>query len=266
MTKRSALFFDIDGTLIAEDASRYLPDSAKEAIAKARSAGHLAFINTGRVFINVDDFIRDVGFDGYVCGCGTFIQYQNEVLLHNQLSKELCHDMAALAYDCGVFGLFEAADANGVDARIEVAGDARELIKYFKSMGKRFMTDVTAPDFYFDKFTGWFGDNADIKRFRREVEKEFTYIDRGKYFCEIVPRGFSKATGIQFLLEYFGIDWENSYAFGDSANDLPMLEYVKNSIVMGESDDTIKNKASFVTKSVREDGLFYAMKHFGLLG
>lgn len=266
MADRSILFFDIDGTLIAEDASRYLPDSAREAIKKARKAGHLAFINTGRVFINVDDFIRDVGFDGYVCGCGTFIQYQNQVLLHNELSRELCHEMAALAYDCGVFGLYEAMDANGVDARIEVAGEAKELIAYFKSMGKRFMTDVTAPDFYFDKFTGWFDDNADIVRFRKEVEREFTYIPRGTHFCEIVPKGFSKATGIEFLLKYFDIPWENSYAFGDSNNDLPMLEYVKNSVVMGESDDTIKEKASFVTKSVREDGLYHAMEHYGLLG
>ena len=35
MADRSILFFDIDGTLIAEDVSRYLPDSAREAIKKA---------------------------------------------------------------------------------------------------------------------------------------------------------------------------------------------------------------------------------------
>lgn len=50
---RKILFFDIDGTLITDDGKRYFPDSAKEAIQKARENGHLAFINTGRVFCDV---------------------------------------------------------------------------------------------------------------------------------------------------------------------------------------------------------------------
>ena len=38
---RKILFFDIDGTLITDDGKRYFPDSAKEAIQKARENGHL---------------------------------------------------------------------------------------------------------------------------------------------------------------------------------------------------------------------------------
>ena len=64
---RKILFFDIDGTLITDDGKRYFPDSAKEAIQKARENGHLAFINTGRVFCNVTEEIRSAGFDGFVC-------------------------------------------------------------------------------------------------------------------------------------------------------------------------------------------------------
>ena len=41
---RKILFFDIDGTLITDDGKRYFPDSAKEAIQKARENGHLAFM------------------------------------------------------------------------------------------------------------------------------------------------------------------------------------------------------------------------------
>lgn len=67
------LFFDIDGTLITTDGKRTFPESAKRALREARERGHLVYINTGRVMENVDDFIREVGFDGYVCGCGTYI-------------------------------------------------------------------------------------------------------------------------------------------------------------------------------------------------
>ena len=65
-------FFDIDGTLTSEiDGS--LPKSAINAIRHARTFGHLMFINTGRCFQNVEPRFRRIGFDGYVCGCGTNI-------------------------------------------------------------------------------------------------------------------------------------------------------------------------------------------------
>ena len=59
---RRILFFDIDGTLITDDGKRYFPDSAKEAIQKARENGHLAFINTGRTLVSIEPRIREIGF------------------------------------------------------------------------------------------------------------------------------------------------------------------------------------------------------------
>ena len=61
--ERCMLFFDIDGTLITTDGKRTFPESAKRALREARERGHLVYINTGRVMANVDDFIREVGFD-----------------------------------------------------------------------------------------------------------------------------------------------------------------------------------------------------------
>ena len=52
---------------------------------------------------------------------------------------------------------------------------------------------------------------------------------------EVTRKDTSKATGIQFLLDYFNLPLESSYAFGDSNNDLPMLKYAGNSIAMGNA-------------------------------
>lgn len=60
---RKMLFFDIDGTLVAEG-THYLPQSAVNAIRKARENGHLVFINTGRTRFSIDDFLEEIGFDG----------------------------------------------------------------------------------------------------------------------------------------------------------------------------------------------------------
>ncbi|MGL4665867.1 MAG: HAD family hydrolase, partial [Clostridium butyricum] len=91
MTK-SIIFFDIDGTLLSET-THIVPESTKLALKKAKDNGHLLFINTGRASSNIDNYIKDFEFDGYVCGCGTYIEFKNKELfsktLDNAFSKEL---------------------------------------------------------------------------------------------------------------------------------------------------------------------------------
>ena len=79
------------------------------------------------------------------------------------------------------------------------------------------------------------------------------------------PKGHSKATGIQFLLDFFGLSLHNAYVFGDGNNDQDMLEYVPNSVCMGSGSELAKKAASYITDGVTEDGIYNAMKHFGLI-
>ena len=266
--ERCILFFDIDGTILTEDGSRTIPDSTRTAIAKARANGHLTFVNTGRVYLNIEPMIQQLGFDGYVCGCGTNIYYQGKELFRHRLPLEICQEVVHVTRACHIAALYEAADLNAVDYSIPANKKLEELISYFSQNGRR-IVDVTDKDFYFDKFTGWFPLKQDITPFRSYIEGTFDYIDRGTEddygMCEIVPKGYSKGTGIQFLLDYFGIPYENSYAFGDSTNDLPMLTYAAHSVAMGGSAEAVQNAVEFVTKTIYDDGLAYAMEHYGLI-
>ena len=69
--KRAVLFFDIDGTLLSE-VTKKIPDSAAESVRRAKKAGHMLFINTGRTICSIPAEIRRLPFDGYLCGCGTY--------------------------------------------------------------------------------------------------------------------------------------------------------------------------------------------------
>lgn len=258
------LFFDIDGTLITDDPKRILPDSTKEAIWLTREKGNMVFINTGRVFGNIEKFIQDAGFDGFVCGCGTYIRVQDKILLHKTLTKEKCDEIAMLSRKCRVFNLYEGAVTTGIDDTLPITGDLLELKNYFEQIRKVPLTRVEEEGFIFDKFAGWYDEESDLKTFKEYITKEFDYIHRGEGFYEIVPKGYSKATGIQFLCDYFKVGKEDCYAFGDSNNDLPMLSYVPHSIAMGESNEELKKQVEYVTTGVLEDGIFNAMKHYGL--
>jgi hydroxymethylpyrimidine pyrophosphatase-like HAD family hydrolase len=67
------------------------------------------------------------------------------------------------------------------------------------------------------------------------------------------------------IIEHLGIPFENTYAIGDSANDLTMLKYVNNSIAMGNSNPKLFEIVNFVTKDINDDGIEYALKHFEII-
>ena len=77
----------------------------------------------------------------------------------------------------------------------------------------------------------------------------------------MVPKGHSKATGIDFVLNHFNIDDKNSYAFGDSNNDIDMLKHVGVGVAMGNANDLVKAASDFVTDTINDDGIFKALKN-----
>lgn len=259
---KSILFFDIDGTILSEK-THVISEDTKEAIEAARKNGHLAFINTGRTLEELDHRILSLEFDGYVCGCGTYIMHNDQVLLNKLLTKECMESVLMDIKGCRLEACLEGIttvyfDSNSTNTRI---CELRE------SMKNRNINLGTFDDenIEFTKLTIWIQNDSDYKTFYQRQKDTFTFIDRGNQFFEIVPKGFSKATGIQFLLNYFDLSLADAYAFGDSTNDLPMLEYVTNSVAMGNSDPSLFSLVSFVTKDVEDNGIRHALEHYKLI-
>ena len=122
-----------------------------------------------------------------------------------------------------------------------------------------------SPDLAFDKFCIWCDEPVKFNLFKVKYGEMFDVIDRGDCMYEVIPKGHSKASGIEFLMSHLHIPHENTYAFGDGANDLPMLRYVKHSIGMGNADGGVPEIVSFLTRDVDEDGIEYALKHYKII-
>jgi len=69
----------------------------------------------------------------------------------------------------------------------------------------------------------------------------------------------------QFLAEKLNVSVENTFAFGDSTNDLPMLQYAGNSIAMGHCDPLILPHCTYQTSDILDNGIANALKHFHLI-
>lgn len=74
-------------------------------------------------------------------------------------------------------------------------------------------------------------------------------------FLEVESLGVSKWLGIQFVQRRLNISNEDTYAFGDSLNDLDMLENVGNPICMGNSDQLLKDKIKVIIGDNNSDAI-----------
>ena len=260
----SVIFFDIDGTLITEDARMVIPESTRRAIELTQKKGNLTFINSGRTEFNILPRIRDLGFDGYLLGCGTYIEYKGDVILYHTQQQDFCRQIADTLLKCGVTPVYERRDGYFFEDKAPMSDDLKWFLENFVSSGIDISRRVPDPDFGFDKFVVWENPGCDMELFRREISPYFDIIDRGGGFYENVPKGFSKATAIATILHKLGIPLENAYAIGDSTNDLPMLEAVPHSIAMGGAEK-IYPYVSYVTTPIEEDGIWNALSHFKLI-
>lgn len=258
---RKLLFFDIDGTLLSEK-THTVPQSTIQALKKVKEQGHAIFINTGRPIATIDQCIQDLKPDGYICGCGTYVVYHNQVLYHHQLQQSRCKEIAQLIEENHIDGILESYD--GVYLNKDIIHEELKAMKQ-RYLDRHFKVSNTKdPDIQFDKFAVWF--DHPIDNFRENISQDFDIIERSNDMLEIVPKGHSKATGIQTIVDYFHMQLDDCYVFGDSFNDESMLRYVKHSIVMANGDEAMKEIAYFVTKDIEEDGLAYALDHFHLTG
>ena len=265
---KKLIFFDIDGTIITEgEEGRFVPDSVLTALHALRKNGHLCFINTGRSFAEVDKGIRELPFDGLVCGCGTYITYQGEVLLSNTISFDKGNQIIRDLEDCRLEWLLEGTQNIYYSSKPYVThiGDFQAEHKILIPDAFNIVEPENAKNLTFDKFCICLTKNHEFDKFKHIYEDTLTFIDRGHGFFEIVPKGFSKASGIAFLESHFQIPHADTIAIGDSTNDLPMLDYAAYSIAMGNSSKELFDVVDYVTDSVANDGIYNAMQHLELI-
>ena len=98
-----------------------------------------------------------------------------------------------------------------------------------------------------------------------ELSRWFDCIVHAEYdYIELVLRGYTKGTGVDLVLQKLGVPREDSYGFGDSKNDIPMLDAVGCGIIMSEAPDEIKG--DYVRAgSIHGDGIPDALRRLGLI-
>ena len=101
-----------------------------------------------------------------------------------------------------------------------------------------------------------------------ELGKEFPNLNvvrSAPYLLEIMDKSVSKATGIEVLLKHYNFSIDEAIAFGDNYNDTEMLQYIPQSVVMGNAPAEVQKLAKHITDTSEDAGIYTYLKKIGLI-
>jgi Cof subfamily protein (haloacid dehalogenase superfamily) len=259
MTKQRLIFFDIDGTLLTHE--KQLPLSTKEAIFKLKEQGYIVAIATGRAPFMFEDLRKELDIDTFVSYNGQYVVLNGEVLYTNPLKNSSLVKLteAALLNNHPVVFM----DHEDMKANVPEHAYIKESIDTLKIS----MFPAHDPSYHEGRElyqTLLFCPEGEEIQYEKEF-RDFDFVRWHPVSVDILPKGGSKARGIEQIVKKLGVPNESIYAFGDGLNDMEMLSAIKNSVAMGNAEDSVKEVAKYVTKSVEDNGITHGLKMVGLL-
>lgn len=269
----AAIFFDVDGTLIwtdkealneGADFNSFLPNaSVYAAFERLHERGHQTYLCTGRPLPFVSQKLLDLGFAGVIAGAGSLITLGGEVAYESIIPCELMREAIRLLLAIDVDVLLESHRTPVMLSRRRDSKSGFPGIPVACSLEE---VERLAPKMEFCKITSMDEDNADWHRggFERLIEEHFSECDMGLEH-ELSMKGVDKGSAVLHVLELTGHSRANTYAFGDSENDLSMFPAVETPIAMGNAMACVKERAAYVTGHAKDDGIAAALKYFGLI-
>ena len=274
MGKQKLIFLDIDGTLVTAG-SNVPPDSALAAIRSARAKGHKVFLCSGRNYAMLSPLLK-YPFDGVVAGAGSYIVCGEEVIYDHPMTDEQRDLMLTTLHKHGVFCTVEAKDATYGDENLgDFLADAgpgnSEIERWRRALAEdldiRPMSEYDGRPVY--KVVFMCTQESQLTEAKELLEKDFNFCTQvaAAHGClngELIGRDFGKGRGVLRVCEHLGIPVEDTYGFGDSMNDLEMIETVGTSVCMDNGAQALKDRSDLVCPSVEEDGLAKAFEQLGL--
>lgn len=245
-----AIFFDVDGTLVSFE-THTIPQSTLDAVSEVRKKGVKVFIATGRPLPFINN-LGDMEYDGIMSVNGAcFITAEGKVVYEKPVDMADTSRMLHYAQKEGMavaFATNETAYAINPNKEFDEVFDLLDIhrpagLATSDLEGKKvmqiiaFFNETQEPSIMENVLMG-----CDAHRWH-------------PHFADCICKGTNKATGIDDVINYYGIDISEVMAFGDGGNDVEMLRHAGVGVAMGNASDEVKKCANIVTDSVDEGGI-----------
>lgn len=266
---------DMDGTLL--NSAKQLPEENRKTIEEYAARGIVFAFCTGRVMNELELISGELPSVKYAITCnGAYVKD----MTGKDAENEIFNDTLTVEE---VRKIYDTIDAMGMDMMFELQADgvvyaARYCIEHPEKYGvayiKQLIRDTRVPVEDMKEYlrerkrnigkVNIFFPNTET---RDEVWKKIEHIKYDLSYSEptnieINKVGANKGKGLKKLAEYLGLGLNEVMAIGDNFNDIELLKATKNSVVMANAPEEIKQYGNYVTLSNDENGVAHAIKKF----
>ncbi len=256
-----SLFFDIDGTLVSFRTHR-IPQATVDALTEAKTRGVKIFISTGRPI----QFITNLSqiehlLDGYITTNGAYCFVGDQTVCCHPIDPA---DVQKILQACDRFD--RAAIVVG---RKTIAVYNRQPI-----VDKSFGEGLGLTDLHFDELSNVLRqDILQVTPFITDEEEAqlmpmIPHCVGGRWtkeFVDITQENADKGKGLVAMAAYEHFRIDETMAFGDGGNDIPIIRQAGIGVAMGNGGDNVKAAADYVTAAVDDEGVRKTLIHFGVI-
>lgn len=249
------LAVDMDLTLLADDNT--MPEDMDELIDELTQAGVLFCAASGRPGQRLFSmFPKHLDQMAFCADNGAALYYKGERIYESDIEPERYRPV-----------LLDATQRGGC-AAVLCGYDGGYVLEQSRHLDKDFQKYYPQL-FYIDSFEGlevgankfsllfpnWDAEPLFASYYEPAYGKDFYVTNAGREWIDFMNTGTSKGSGVTHLARVFGVDLADVAACGDTYNDIPMLEVVGHSFVMGNAEEHMHAHAKYLLPSNNERGV-----------
>lgn len=252
---------DMDLTLLADDKS--MPAGVDERIDALAKNGVLFCAASGRPALALRESFPAHHQDmALVADNGASVYLRDELVYRDLINRDLYHEVLALATATeGSVPVLCAFDDAYVLERDRCHEDVVSIyyrsITYVESF-EELDVDSNKISIY---FPGWDSKQKSDEVYSPAFASRLYLTCAGNEWLDFMNIGVDKGSGIRHLAQHLGIDLSDIAAFGDTYNDIPMLDIVGHSYVMANAAEHMHDHGKFLAPSNNEAGVLTVIDH-----
>lgn len=245
---------DIDGTII--DGSRNMKEVSSKTIYAMQELvkDNYVFIASGRCKGLLDEGILSLPVNGYILCNGAYCEVKGKEIFAEYFDQKAVESIIDVTLKHEGFYILETLNhmfTNDIKSEMFINfmqgwGQSMEIFKERASLSGKYHVAMMG----FDSEEKCLAAENDLQGIVRTLRH-----NRVKSY-DLNINGIDKGIAAKKVMEYLGIDRENSYCFGDGINDLEMLQAVGHPVVMANCDKNLYQYNFEKTLDVVEDGFY----------
>ncbi len=265
MSNIKLVAIDLDDTLLRDDLT--ISERTRAVLKRVRKMGIAVTLATGRMFPSARPYAEMLGFDiPLITYQGALVKnaLSGEVVYHRPLSPEVARRVIAFGREKKMQVNFYLNDRLYVE-RITPQGehyaslagvpfdrvsDLEELLVQGAPMKLLMIEEEPVIDSYFTEL-----------REILDAERLEAHLTKSKpLYLEVSHPDATKGVALRELAGWMKVKREEVMAFGDSFNDLEMLEFAGIGVAVANARPEVRRRARYVTSSNNDDGVAEALE------